>query len=116
MFDSADEDHDGAQDKMQTKIKVDHSGTNRWLAPSIIKSSCKINVRYFPFDEQVRVRKGIPGPDAYIGTGCLIRLFVLFLLSFTDNPRSDYPKQQRLTNHSFPFRINCISFVYSFVS
>lgn len=60
MFDSADEDHDGAQDKMQTKIKVDHSGTNRWLAPSIIKSSCKINVRYFPFDEQVRIRKGIP--------------------------------------------------------
>lgn len=53
LYNNADEDHDGAQDKMQTKIKVDHSGTNRWLAPSIIKSSCKINVRYFPFDEQV---------------------------------------------------------------
>ena len=53
---SADEDHDGAQDKMQTKIKVDYNGTNRWLAPSILKSSCKINVRYFPFDEQVSVR------------------------------------------------------------
>ncbi|XP_068698594.1 acetylcholine receptor subunit alpha-1-B-like [Montipora foliosa] len=52
LYNNADEDHDGAQDKMQTKIKVDYNGTNRWLAPSILKSSCKINVRYFPFDEQ----------------------------------------------------------------
>ncbi|XP_015764891.1 PREDICTED: acetylcholine receptor subunit beta-type acr-2-like [Acropora digitifera] len=53
LYNNADEDHDGAQDKMQTKIKVDYNGTNRWLAPSILKSSCKINVRYFPFDEQI---------------------------------------------------------------
>lgn len=63
MIISADEDHDGAQDKMQTKIKVDHNGTNTWLAPSILKSSCKINVRYFPFDEQVRFR--ITANDLY---------------------------------------------------
>ena len=51
---SADEDKDGAQDRMKTKIKVNHNGTNTWLAPTILQSSCKINVRYFPFDEQVR--------------------------------------------------------------
>lgn len=50
---SADEDKDGAQDRMKTKIKVNHNGTNTWLAPTILQSSCKINVRYFPFDEQV---------------------------------------------------------------
>lgn len=37
---------------MKTKIKVNHNGTNTWLAPSILQSSCKIDVHYFPFDEQ----------------------------------------------------------------
>ena len=50
---SADEDKDGAQDRMKTKIKVNYKGTNTWLAPTILQSSCKINVQYFPFDEQV---------------------------------------------------------------
>ena len=53
---SADEDHDGSLDKMKTKVKVDHNGTNQWLAPLMLKSSCKINVRYFPFDEQVSLQ------------------------------------------------------------
>ena len=53
LFISADEDKDGAQDRMKTKIKVNHNGTNTWLAPTILQSSCKINVQYFPFDEQV---------------------------------------------------------------
>ena len=50
---SADDSSDGAQDRMKTKIKVNHNGTNTWLAPSILQSSCKIDVHYFPFDEQV---------------------------------------------------------------
>ena len=53
---SADEDHDGSLDKMKTKVKVDHNGTNQWLAPLMLKSFCKINVRYFPFDEQVSLQ------------------------------------------------------------
>ncbi|XP_020610882.1 neuronal acetylcholine receptor subunit alpha-3-like [Orbicella faveolata] len=52
LYNNADEDKDGAQDRMKTKIKVNHNGTNTWLAPTILQSSCKINVRYFPFDEQ----------------------------------------------------------------
>ncbi|KAM7445866.1 hypothetical protein ABFA07_005659 [Porites harrisoni] len=52
LYNNADEDHDGSLDKMKTKVKVDHNGTNQWLAPLMLKSSCKINVRYFPFDEQ----------------------------------------------------------------
>ena len=40
---------------MKTKIKVNYNGTNTWLAPTILQSSCKINVQYFPFDEQVGV-------------------------------------------------------------
>lgn len=46
---------------MKTKIKVRHDGKNTWLAPTILQSSCKINVHYFPFDEQV----GIYGLHAF---------------------------------------------------
>ncbi|XP_038059338.1 neuronal acetylcholine receptor subunit beta-4-like [Patiria miniata] len=31
---------------------VYHDGTVRWLPPAIYKSSCKINIEFFPFDEQ----------------------------------------------------------------
>lgn len=52
LYNNADDSSDGAQDRMKTKIKVNHNGTNTWLAPSILQSSCKIDVHYFPFDEQ----------------------------------------------------------------
>ena len=31
---------------------VDHNGTVTWFPPVVYKSSCKINVLYYPFDEQ----------------------------------------------------------------
>lgn len=37
---------------MKNPLLVTSHGTVRWLAPVILKSSCKLNVRYFPFDEQ----------------------------------------------------------------
>ena len=42
----------GNLDQLSTRIVVHHTGANIWLAPLIIKSNCKVNVRYFPFDEQ----------------------------------------------------------------
>lgn len=33
-------------------LLVTSQGTVRWLAPVILKSTCKLRVRYFPFDEQ----------------------------------------------------------------
>lgn len=50
---SANDNSDGALNKFDTDISVDFSGKNRWLAPVIFKSTCKINVAFFPFDEQV---------------------------------------------------------------
>lgn len=33
-------------------VMVQSNGNVRWLAPLVFKSACKLNVRYFPFDEQ----------------------------------------------------------------
>ena len=37
---------------MNNPVLVMANGTVRWLAPMILHSSCKLNVKYFPFDEQ----------------------------------------------------------------
>ena len=51
---SADDMSDGAMDRFNTKIVLEANGSSKWLAPVIISSSCKIDVKHFPFDEQVR--------------------------------------------------------------
>ena len=37
---------------METYAIVKHDGNVTWMSTVIVKSSCSINVRYFPFDEQ----------------------------------------------------------------
>ncbi|XP_078614780.1 neuronal acetylcholine receptor subunit alpha-7-like [Branchiostoma floridae x Branchiostoma japonicum] len=49
MYNSADERFDGTY---PTKVVVSSSGSCLYLPPGIFKSSCKIDVTYFPFDEQ----------------------------------------------------------------
>jgi hypothetical protein len=51
---SADESIDfrGNLDRLSTRVKLFHDGKNMWLAPVMLRSKCKINVRYFPFDKQ----------------------------------------------------------------
>lgn len=49
---SADNENDGLN-KFSTHIKLHSNGQNIWLAPVLLTSSCKIDVTYFPFDEQV---------------------------------------------------------------
>ncbi len=36
-----------------TNLIVKHDGNVTWLSQAVFKSSCNINVRYFPFDEQL---------------------------------------------------------------
>lgn len=49
---SADATQDGALDRFKTKIVLSSNGRNMWLGPVLYTFSCKINVNFFPFDEQ----------------------------------------------------------------
>lgn len=55
LYNSA-EDNDklgGGTEKYKTKIAVNSSGYCTWMAPAIFQSTCDINTKYFPFDDQV---------------------------------------------------------------
>ncbi|KAF4532450.1 hypothetical protein B566_EDAN003025, partial [Ephemera danica] len=42
---------------LATKATIYHGGLVEWKPPAIYKSSCEIDVEYFPFDEQTCVLK-----------------------------------------------------------
>ncbi|XP_029194823.2 neuronal acetylcholine receptor subunit alpha-7-like [Acropora millepora] len=52
LLNNADTSRMGKPVGMKNPLLVTSYGTVRWLAPVILKSSCKLDVRYFPFDEQ----------------------------------------------------------------
>lgn len=40
------------EEKRETLVVVEHDGTIQWIPQAIYKSSCSINIQYFPFDIQ----------------------------------------------------------------
>ena len=50
MFCSADGKYEVSY---KPNVVIYNSGDVLWIPPAIYKSSCSINVEYFPFDEQV---------------------------------------------------------------
>ncbi|KOC67381.1 Acetylcholine receptor subunit alpha-type acr-16 [Habropoda laboriosa] len=49
MYNSADEGFDGTY---QTNVVVAHNGSCLYVPPGIFKSTCKIDITWFPFDDQ----------------------------------------------------------------
>ncbi|XP_065165090.1 neuronal acetylcholine receptor subunit alpha-7 isoform X4 [Atheta coriaria] len=49
MYNSADEGFDGT---FQTNVVVKHNGSCLYVPPGIFKSTCKIDITWFPFDDQ----------------------------------------------------------------
>ena len=39
-------------EKFRTFVVVKSNGENMWEAPATFKSSCELNVKFFPFDKQ----------------------------------------------------------------
>uniref|UniRef100_A0A914GS68 Uncharacterized protein n=1 Tax=Globodera rostochiensis TaxID=31243 RepID=A0A914GS68_GLORO len=52
LFNNADGNYEVSY---QSNVVVDHQGNVSWVPPAIYKSSCRIDVEYFPFDEQTCV-------------------------------------------------------------
>ena len=38
--------------KFNTKVVINHNGSCQWYAPTEVKTVCKIDITYFPFDQQ----------------------------------------------------------------
>ncbi|CAH0554068.1 unnamed protein product [Brassicogethes aeneus] len=58
MFTLDDKSADGNFEvTLATKATIYHQGLVEWKPPAIYKSSCEIDVEYFPFDEQTCVLK-----------------------------------------------------------
>lgn len=55
LYNSADDNDKlgGGTEKYKTKIAINSNGSCKWMAPAIFQSTCEINTKYFPFDDQI---------------------------------------------------------------
>ncbi|XP_001640032.2 neuronal acetylcholine receptor subunit alpha-2 isoform X2 [Nematostella vectensis] len=52
LYDSADSVFSGGHEKYKTHVIISKDGSSAWFSPASFRSTCKIDVTYFPFDEQ----------------------------------------------------------------
>ncbi|KAI8434510.1 hypothetical protein MSG28_012514 [Choristoneura fumiferana] len=64
---------------LMTKATLKYTGEVNWKPPAIYKSSCEINVEYFPFDEQTCFMKF----GSWTYSGAQISLCISILVSLT---------------------------------
>ncbi|XP_068716711.1 neuronal acetylcholine receptor subunit alpha-10-like [Montipora capricornis] len=53
LYNSADSVFSGGLEKYKTRVILENDGRNAWYSPASFRSTCNIDVTYFPFDEQV---------------------------------------------------------------
>jgi hypothetical protein len=42
-------------DQFQTRVLVNHDGRVQWMGPSLMRTSCQVDIKMFPFDTQVHL-------------------------------------------------------------
>ena len=52
LYNNGDSGPAGGIDLYRTQILMYPDGTHFWLAPAVFTSTCKLNMKYFPFDDQ----------------------------------------------------------------
>lgn len=52
VFGSADSEFSGGLEKYKTRVIMNYDGVNAWYSPASFRSTCQIDVTFFPFDQQ----------------------------------------------------------------
>jgi len=73
---------------LMTKATLKYTGEVYWKPPAIYKSSCEINVEYFPFDEQSCLMKF--GSWTYNGAQVITMYIHICIYIYINN--AEYPK------------------------
>lgn len=53
VFGSADSEFSGGLEKYKTRVIMNYDGVNAWYSPASFRSTCQIDVTFFPFDQQI---------------------------------------------------------------
>ena len=83
-----------------TKAILHYSGRVTWNPPAIYKSSCEIDVEFFPFDEQKCFMKF----GSWTYDGYMVKILVLSRSRFSLVGRASFkrfPKEVKLHLHGF---------------
>lgn len=52
LYNNADDKYPIERDDASTRLLLKYNGNITWVVPAVFKSSCRINVQYFPLDQQ----------------------------------------------------------------
>ena len=52
LYNNADDKYPIERDGAKSRLVLKYNGNITWIVPAVFKSSCRINVEYFPLDEQ----------------------------------------------------------------
>ena len=86
---SADE---GFDNTFQTNVVVRHNGSCTYIPPGIFKSTCKIDITWFPFDDQqCKMKFGSWTYDGFMVSTIIAKCLILLILVLTPLHRNYFP-------------------------
>lgn len=86
---SADE---GFDNTFQTNVVVRHNGSCTYIPPGIFKSTCKIDITWFPFDDQqCKMKFGSWTYDGFMVSTIIAKCPILLILVLNPLHRNYFP-------------------------